>query len=504
MVKGQVVSGDFGKIVARVKAGEKLELGELVVIEGKEKFILQVYDLTYGSQISPQNLELVSGMSLEEGTGNLMDSELRNYNLAFLKPMLVVEGDDCRMCKDLPNFFSKVREFRKEDLSFITTPKKPFHLGKLRSGSKILDVGIFLPGDKVFSEHVGVFSSTGKGKSNLMSCILWDVLDKDFCGMLVLDPHDEYYGRSGLGLKDHPKKDKLVYYSVNPVVGGKSLKINLKDLKPEHFQGAIALSDPQQQLLYLAHRKFGPEWVKAILEEKEIGVKFNEDTVAVVKRKLINLLNVELVSGQLYCQGIFDQTAGENTVKDICRELEDGKIVVMDTSSFSGAIEILIGSLVAGEIFHKYKFYKNQGTLDEKPVISIVLEEAPRVLGKKVLEHGSNVFESIAREGRKFKVGLTAITQIPSDIPKNILANMNTKIILGLEMGLERQAVIESSPQDLSTDNRNIASLDKGEAIVTSIFTKFAVPVKIPLFKDFAAESEVADDVEMDFGGVVS
>ncbi len=503
MVKGQVVSGDFGKIVARVKAGEKLELGELMVIEGEEKFILQVYDLVYGSQISPQNLELVSGMDLEEGNFNLMDSELRNYNLAFLKPILLVEGGKSRMCKNLPGFFSKVRGIGEEDLSFITKPEKPFHLGKLRSGSKVMDVDIFLPGDKVFSEHAGIFSSTGKGKSNLMSCVLWDVLDKDFCGMLVLDPHDEYYGRSGLGLKDHPKKEKVCYYTPsNPPVGAKTLKINLKKLKPEHFQGAVSLSDPQRQCLCIYYRQFKENWIKCLFEEKKIEqVSFHEDTISVVKRKLISLLGLEFENGQLYCQGIFDEVAGENTVAEICKELEDGKVVIIDTSLFSGAIEILVGGLIATELFEKYKYYKRDGQLEDKPVVSIVLEEAPRVLGKKVLEQGSNIFESIAREGRKFKVGLTAITQIPSEIPKNILANLNTKIILGLEMGLERQAVIESSPQDLSKDNRNIASLDKGEAIVTSIFTKFAVPVKIPLFKEFAELGK--EEVERDFSGVV-
>jgi hypothetical protein len=50
--------------------------------------------------------------------------------------------------------------------------------------------------------------------------------------------------------------------------------------------------------------------------------------------------------------------------------------------------------------------------------------------------------------------------------------------------------VIESSPQDLSQDNRNIAALDKGEALVTSTFTRFAVPIKVPLFKDFAKKGE--------------
>ena len=113
-----------------------------------------------------------------------------------------------------------------------------------------------------------------------------------------------------------------------------------------------------------------------------------------------------------------------------------------------------------------------------------MLEEAPRVLGKEVLESGPNIYSTIAREGRKFNVGLIAITQLPSLIPRQVLANINTKIILGIEMKPERQAIIDSAAQDLSTDDRNIASLDKGEAIITSNFAKFAMPIKIPFFPE--------------------
>lgn len=339
-----------------------------------------------------------------------------------------------------------------------------------------------------FAGHGGIFVHN----SNLMSCILWDVLDKNYAGMLVLDPHDEYYGRTGWGLKDSPNRDKVSYYTpVAPPPGARTLKINITKLKPEHFSGATNLSDPQRQCLYVYHKKFRANWIYHLLKEEKIeNVKFHEDTLAVVKRKLISLLGLDFENGQLYCQGIFDAVAGENTAADICNDLEKGKIVIIDTSYFSGAIEILIGSLITTEIFEKYKYYKKNGFLADKPVISVVLEEAPRVLGKNVLEQGSNIFETIAREGRKFNVGLVAITQLPSEIPKSILANMNTKIILGIEMNSERQAVIESSPQDLSQDNRNIASLDKGEALVTSTFTKFAVPVKVPLFKEFARPKE--------------
>ena len=168
---------------------------------------------------------------------------------------------------------------------------------------------------------------------------------------------------------------------------------------------------------------------------------------------------------------------------DIVKELEQAKVVVIDTSTFSGSSEILVGGMIASEILRRYTHYRSTG--EEKPVVAIILEEAPRVLGRDALERGENIFSTIAREGRKFKVGLVAITQLPSLIPKEILSNMNTKIVLGLEMSSERQAVIESAAQDLSDDSRNIASLDKGEAIVTSTFTKFAIPVKIPLFEEF-------------------
>jgi len=198
------------------------------------------------------------------------------------------------------------------------------------------------------------------------------------------------------------------------------------------------------------------------------------------------LLDLDFHNSQVFCHGIFDIAAGESTIKSISDDLESSKTVIIDTSNFSGQIELLIGSVIATEVFNKYKHYKMQGLLVEKPVVSIVLEEAPRVLGKEVLERGSNIFSSIAREGRKFNVGLIAITQLPSLIPREILANMNTKIILGTEMLNERQAIIESASQDLSSDSRNIAALDKGECIISSNFSKFAIPIKIPFFDEVA------------------
>ena len=497
MTKAQVVSGEVGKILARQKAGEEIEIGELLIAEDNEqdpskktKILLQAYSLCYGSQISQQNIELISGLELEDDVqSEIIDKNLRAYKLALLKNILTVKGNSPSTPKTLPGFLSKIRKVQKEDLDFLTKPKNPLFLGRLRSGSKVIDADIFLQGDKVLSHHMLIAATTGRGKSNFTSCMLWDNVDKPYSGLLVLDPHDEYYGRTGLGLKDHAQKENVSYYSLNPPPGARSLKINLEVLKPSHFNGVVSWSGPQKEALGAYYKRYGKGWVEAIIMEKPIEEKgkmqmFFEGTIGVVRRRMLSLLSLEFTNNQLFCKGSFDLQAAATTILDIADELERAKTVIIDTSLFSGAIEILIGSIITTELFRRYQKYKASGELENKPVVSVVLEEAPRVLGKEVLERGSNIFSTIAREGRKFKVGLVAITQLPSLIPRQILANMNTKIILGIEMAPERQAVIDSAAQDLSDDSKNIASLDKGEAIVTSNFANFAIPIKIPLFSD--------------------
>ena len=504
MLKGQIISGDFGKIVARQKSGHTLEVGELLVADTNDgRILLQVYDLVYGSQISQQNLELISGMKLEENTDfELFDANLRNYTLALMKSLVTIKDKNAFVSKSLPRFFSEVREVNESDLNFITKPKNPLFFGNLRSGSKMLNVPIYLDGEKVLSHHILIAGTTGRGKSVLVSNILWNAVGRGYCGVLVLDPHDEYYGRNKIGLKDHPYRENVAYYSAkNAPIGTNTLRINLDVIKPHHFDGVVDFSDAQKQALNLYYREFGDKWIEAVIMEKKLSIEsaFRPETLVVVKRRLLYLLDLEFSNNTLSCNGIFQLNSGFTTISEIFKSLEDGKIVIVDTSSFSGAVELLVGSLIANEIFNRYKYYKMNGSLNSKPVISIILEEAPRVLGKEILEAGPNIFSTIAREGRKFKVGLCGITQLPSLIPREILANMNTKIILGIEMKPERQAIIESASQDLSEDERTIASLDIGEALITSNFAKFVTPISIPNFDDVVKSTTKKEETVTEF-----
>jgi uncharacterized protein len=465
-VLGQIISGGFGEILVRQKAGEKLEIGGLLVAEspGGGKHLLQVYDLAYGSQVSAEARELASGMKLE-GVGEetrFFEEEFRNYVLAKVKGLVEITGKP-HAVKTLPRFFSMVRGVEEKDLQLLEDADKKLFLGFVRSGSRQLGKEVALDGEKVLTHHVLIPASTGRGKSNLVKVMLWSLMESDYCGVLVLDAHGEYQR----ALERHPKaRGGLVVYSPNPRNGAITLKINKSLVKPWHFNGVTRFSEAQREALYTAFNEHGEDWLDALLEGKALD-NVHEGTAAVLQRKMRLLLKESLFVN-----------AGSNTVvDDVAEALFSGKKAVIDTSAFGGETELLVASILTNAVFSSARREK-----EHRPV-SIVLEEAPRVLNESA---GSNVFSTIAREGRKFGVGLIAITQLASLIPKEVLANLNTKIILGNEMRSEREAIIGSAAQDLSDDYKAIGALDKGEAIVSSVFTPCALPVKVPLFDDYA------------------
>lgn len=508
IIIGQIVSGQFGEILIRQKKENIIELGELLKIKHAEGYgLFQVSQLYYGSQIPNDTLELMAGLKLEGKGTNLefYEPEIRNYVLAEIKGLLniIVEKDKAgkkykkiSLPKSLPEFFSGIEKIVEKDLDFIKPPENPLYLGKIRSGSKILNVDVSLSSKDVLKHHILIPATTGRGKSNLVKVMISSVMKNGKCGILVLDPHNEYYGVNETGLKDISNaKDYLKYYTPTPgsIPGAISLIINLKDVRARHINQILSLTDAQEDTIFTYETLYKKEWLEKLMEDDEPPVdSIKEITLKVTQRKVGLLLNIlkESISGTetLKYEGIFQKDKGEATISNILKDIEEGKTVIVDTSTLSGNLELFINTIIVEKIFTAYRNYKMEGSLKDKPIVSIIIEEAPRVIGKDVLEHRENIFGTIAKEGRKFQVGLIAITQLPSIIAREILANMNTKIILGNEMGPERRAIIESSAQDLSKDTQAIASLDIGEAIITSNFTKFAVPIKIPMFNDYIKE----------------
>lgn len=496
-VIGQITAGEHGSILIRQKAGETIEIGDLLVATDKdaeETYLLQVFNLMYGSQLDSRNIQMIAGMNLEgHTTTSFFERDMRTYLLAELKAVLIIDNKTgkTRVPKTLPPFLSSIKPVSPDDLKFLTVPDNPLFLGHIRSGSKVLeDVPVYIDGLSAFTHHILIPATTGRGKSNLVKVMLWSVIDKRYCGILVLDPHNEYYE----AIKAHPSYDTNVKYYTpqgpSMPVGADSLMLNLRLIKPWHFNGIIHFSEAQSDALYVFRNLYQDNWLEELLKHDARYVDSEGDfhgvkrgTLSALQRKIKIALGLSLEGGRVVSRNrVFTTIGAENTIDDIITALESGFKVIVDTSRLNEQSELLIASIIASDVMDRFKRYKAEGELNSKPVISIILEEAPRVLSGGAGE--PSIFGAIAREGRKFKVGLTAITQLVSVIPHDVLANMNTKIILGNEMAEERRSIIANASQDLSRDDKMISSLDKGEAIVSSVFTRFAVPVKVPLFEE--------------------
>lgn len=489
---GSFVAGSLNELVVRKKSDQSFEMGQLFVA-GRDLdnySIYQIKDLLYGSQIPENSLELMAGYNLEREATDLKvyEPELRNYVLGYARPLINVKNKKLFLPKKLPSFFAEIFDIEDDHLDFFEKPDNPINLGRVRSGSRVLTKEVKIEGPKVIRHHILIPATTGRGKSNLVKVILYNIIENEKCGKLVFDPHNEYYGTAKVkGLKEHPKSNSYIdYYTIRDVPGKLDLRFNVNVLNPWHVMGTINVTNAQEEALIQYYREHRDEWIQCIFDDAvDLPTGVRGSTHTVLRRKLSLLLDFGFDDdNNIVENGIYTLDGYETTVDNIINSLMEGKTVIIDTSLFSGSEEIFIATIITEELFRQYRNLKFRDQLEDKPVITIILEEAPRVIGKKVLEAKENIFGKIAREGRKFKIGLIGITQLPSLIPREILANMNTKIILGNEMGPERKILIESSAQDLSDDSQTIASLDVGEAILTSHLTKFAIPIKIPLFED--------------------
>jgi DNA helicase HerA-like ATPase len=112
------------------------------------------------------------------------------------------------------------------------------------------------------------------------------------------------------------------------------------------------------------------------------------------------------------------------------------------------------------------------------PVVAVALEEAQRVLAASK-DKESNVFPRVAREGRKFGVGLLAVTQQPKLLDDELLSQFNTFFVLGLADERDRNILRSSAKQDLSGLGPEVQTLMPGEGLVVNLDAPFAVPCAI-------------------------
>ncbi|MDD1746715.1 MAG: ATP-binding protein [Methanomassiliicoccales archaeon] len=488
---GRVFGERVMEIRFRAPCCEELQVGEMLVVEddaASSKYLVRVMDIEHGADMeSPDWMQREAGeliiKDFDEEAVDLVGLSSSLYKVGVSSPLGHIQGKEFKKTKSIPTHFSKVRRPIDEDYDFLQAYLGDIEVGRLRSGDKVLGRPVGFWG-RAMPYHIGIFATTGMGKSNLMKNLALSCMRLRRYGFLILDPHGEYYdgGEAGKkGLRHAQASQALEVFSSRKLDGPYNpLRISATEIEIDDLANLYEFTPAQLECLQAAQWRYGANYLlelhakDAQAVSQDLSGRFHEGSINVIKRRLENIFRFELIT----------KDKQFSITNQVISCLHAGKVVLVDTSNMFEAEELLVSTVLARAIFERNKsFYADKGKFDSLPPLLIAMEEAQRVLSQSK----GTIFAQIAREGRKFKVGLCAVSQQPKLINEEVVSQFNTLFILGLADKRDRDILRNSAKQDISMLDNEIQMLMPGEALVASPFTPFAVPVKIHLFEEYLA-----------------
>lgn len=145
-------------------------------------------------------------------------------------------------------------------------------------------------------------------------------------------------------------------------------------------------------------------------------------------------------------------------------ELKD--LRVLDISGLPNEVAGPLSAAVARLLF-RYKVYQSQEERAKDPIL-LVCEEAHRYVpdrGEAEYAAAQVAIRRIAREGRKYGIGLMLVSQRPADVESTVISQCGTWLVLRLTNQADQQHVSRFLPDGLSGMTKALPNLAQQEAI---------------------------------------
>lgn len=389
-------------------------------------------------------------------------------------------------------------------------------------------VPITLDAKSLVVKHSALVGSTGSGKTSAVASLLQNLVRQGWenSNILVIDPHGEY--KNALGdiasvlsvLPDEENQLKVPYWVLPPedilriFVGGSGGNHSFKKRFGELVvQARQSFADSASWLDDINSSSISEEtpipfnireiWHQIDYENNETRTKKGDpETVCDVKegdpeelepaqfepygtagsppnqgprygsfgdgpdRLRLGLLDPRLK----FFQQSVNNSDGDDPLVDILKEWlgDEQPISVLD---FSGVPDRAAESAIGVVLDIIFQVAIRSGGSDSgigrpSPVL-VVLEEAHRYLGSDAIEFAQISANQIAREGRKYGVGLLAVTQRPTELPDTTLAQCGTIISLRLTNSGDQNTIKSAMPDNTTGVAEALPSLRTHEAIIS-------------------------------------
>jgi hypothetical protein len=400
--------------------------------------------------------------------------------------------------------------------------------GYINVGTLLLreNVPIYLNADELVSRHFAVLAVTGAGKSNTVAVMISQIVEKLRGTVVVLDPHGDYVK---LKLPDTGKKYvKIIDAKIRPEEMDSEELADLIEVAKNATIQREFLAKAWETIKYENPNLGGRELIEKLMEtindwiRNKAAIYWDEGKKDYLTEELKSD-RVETLRGVvLRLRRFLRNYGGLLTSEDLISQIEPGKANVIDLGPLDeGQMKVVVGKLLQGIFEARVDYEKARKTLErieeelresraaktskleeeieELKELMKSIEKKSKALAEPILmiveeahifapqgEHNDavRVLSRIAREGRKFGVGLGIVSQRPNKLNEDVLSQTNTKIILRIVNPRDQEYVLKASEQ-LSNDLlADIASLGKGEAVIVGQAIALPALVKIYNFKE--------------------
>ena len=434
--------------------------------------------------------------------GEFIDHEGTKFNL-FRRNVSAVPSIDAACYKIEGNRLTALMQCISTDAANVANPLK---IGLYTMDEKS---NAYLDGDRLFQRHAAVVGSTGSGKSYCVARIVEQMADLPNANAILFDIHGEYstasFKKEGIAhykiatTSDLDESEKLkkgilmIPYWLLTYEEMQALLLDRSDqnapnqamllskeilfqkeetVKETSLRGKITLDSPIPYKLDVVLQK-----LTKLDEERVPGAKSGSDKAGPFNGKLTRFnqrLQNKLDDKRMGF--MFHMSAEElslDWLDNFCTILmgkddsAKNKIKVIDFSEVPSDVLPLVIGLVARLVFTVQQWSNS----NMRHPIALLCDEAHLYVQQvesrdSVAEIGLKSFERIAKEGRKYGVGLVIISQRPSEVNRTVLSQCNNFISLRLTNVEDQNVIKRLLPDNLGNIADNLSLLDIAEAIV--------------------------------------
>lgn len=340
--------------------------------------------------------------------------------------------------------------------------------------------------NELLGKHTAILGATGSGKSGTVAAVLHSLLERGHNAqyatwnprIIILDPHDEYAAAFPLHEKLSTDDGSLVlpYWLLNfqetvalligktEFVATSQANIVKTALLKSRAEGAAELGLDPTKITVDSPVPYKIARFRTLVDTDKPPQASKQDSHNSILEKLdvlvrdarVRFLMAEWAGGnQDPFPGIIEQLLGNGPQPRI-----------VDLSGVPNEVAGVSSAVIARTLFN-LKVWQNADERSKDPVL-LVCEEAHRYVpnkGEAQYEAAQEAIRRIAKEGRKYGLGLLLVSQRPSEVEATVLSQCNSWIVLRITNDADREHVRSILPDSMTGLTKMLSGLRRQEAI---------------------------------------